>query len=194
MRIVYYTHSLRSCWNHGNAHFLRGVASELVARGHEIRVYEPEGAWSLANLLGDHGEGGLDPWRTAYPELSSETFAADADHAALGAHDEVQVAQAHVEVHHDHVLARLRQRRAQGGGGGGLADATLAGRHDQDFGHPVTPSHQPSIKRRDADFPAHQPGQHGAAHQRRVHLVGTLVHSVNGQQFRFQPAAEDAWV
>ena len=83
MRIVYYTHSLRSCWNHGNAHFLRGVASELVARGHDVRVLEPEGAWSLGNLLADHGEAGLDPWQVAYPELSSETFAADADHAAL---------------------------------------------------------------------------------------------------------------
>ena len=83
MRIVYYTHSLRSCWNHGNAHFLRGVASELVVRGHDVRVLEPEGAWSLANLLADHGDAGLDAWRAAYPELSSETFAADADHAAL---------------------------------------------------------------------------------------------------------------
>ncbi len=32
MRIVYFTHSLASCWNHGNAHFLRGVLSELRAR------------------------------------------------------------------------------------------------------------------------------------------------------------------
>jgi spore maturation protein CgeB len=83
VRIVYYTHSLRSCWNHGNAHFLRGVASELVARGHDVTVLEPEGAWSLANLLADHGEAGLDAWQTAYPELASQTFAADADHAAL---------------------------------------------------------------------------------------------------------------
>ncbi len=59
MRIVYFTHSLRSCWNHGNAHFLRGVLSELIARGHDVRVLEPEGAWSLANLLKDHGEEGL---------------------------------------------------------------------------------------------------------------------------------------
>lgn len=75
MRIVYFTHSLASCWNHGNAHFLRGVMSELLARGHDVRVYEPEGAWSLANLLADHGEAGLEPYRRAYPELSSETFA-----------------------------------------------------------------------------------------------------------------------
>ncbi|MGK6319410.1 CgeB family protein [Sphingomonas sp. DT-204] len=71
MRIAYFTHSLASCWNHGNAHFLRGVLSELVARGHDVRVFEPEGAWSLANLLADHGEQGLEPYRRAYPELSS---------------------------------------------------------------------------------------------------------------------------
>jgi spore maturation protein CgeB len=74
VKIVYFTHSLASCWNHGNAHFLRGVLSELIARGHEVKVWEPDGAWSLANLLADHGEAGLDAWRDAYPELSSATY------------------------------------------------------------------------------------------------------------------------
>jgi spore maturation protein CgeB len=74
MKIVYFTHSLASCWNHGNAHFLRGVLSELIARGHDVHVWEPDGAWSMANLLADHGEAGLDPYRTAYPELSSSTY------------------------------------------------------------------------------------------------------------------------
>ena len=36
MRVVYFTHSLLSCWNHGNAHFLRGVLRELVHRGHQV--------------------------------------------------------------------------------------------------------------------------------------------------------------
>ena len=35
MRIVLFVHSLVSDWNHGNAHFLRGVVRELLARGHE---------------------------------------------------------------------------------------------------------------------------------------------------------------
>jgi spore maturation protein CgeB len=74
MRIVYFTHSLRSCWNHGNAHFLRGVLSELIARGHDVRVFEPEHAWSLENLMKDHGEAGLAAFRKAYPELSSQTY------------------------------------------------------------------------------------------------------------------------
>ena len=75
MRVVYLTHSLASCWNHGNAHFLRGVLRELCRRGHEVRAFEPEGAWSLKNLLADHGEAGLDAWRAAYPDLASRTYA-----------------------------------------------------------------------------------------------------------------------
>lgn len=74
MRIVYFTHSLASCWNHGNAHFLRGVLRDLIARSHDVQVLEPEGAWSLQNLLADHGEAGLDAYRSAYPELSSRTM------------------------------------------------------------------------------------------------------------------------
>lgn len=83
MRIIYFTHSLASCWNHGNAHFVRGVLRELIARGHDVAAYEPEGAWSLQNLTADHGEAGLDAYKAAYPELSSQTFAANADMAQL---------------------------------------------------------------------------------------------------------------
>lgn len=92
MRIVYFTHSLASCWNHGNAHFLRGVLRELIHRGHEVIAYEPEGAWSLDNLLRDHGEGGLEAYRSLYPELSSRTFGPDIDlEEALASADAVIV-------------------------------------------------------------------------------------------------------
>ncbi|UVF20250.1 glycosyltransferase [Microvirga terrae] len=77
MKFVYFTHSLASCWNHGNAHFLRGVLRELVHGGHAVAVYEPRGAWSLENLLKDHGEAGLDSYRRLYPELSSRIFNQD---------------------------------------------------------------------------------------------------------------------
>ena len=76
MRVVYFTHSLASCWNHGNAHFLRGVLRELIRRGHSVRVYEPEGAWSLGNLLADHGEAALAAFHAAYPELGSTRYGA----------------------------------------------------------------------------------------------------------------------
>jgi len=82
MKIVYFTHSLRSCWNHGNAHFLRGILSELIARGHDVRVLEPEGAWSLANLVKDHGDQGLDAFRSEYPELRSRTYSRPEEGAA----------------------------------------------------------------------------------------------------------------
>lgn len=83
MKIVYFTHSLQSCWNHGNAHFLRGVLRELQAMGHQVRALEPRGAWSLENLLRDHGQAGLAAFRENYPELSVETYDPAADPAAL---------------------------------------------------------------------------------------------------------------
>jgi spore maturation protein CgeB len=79
MRIAYLTHSLESCWNHGNAHFLRGVLRELKLRGHEVEALEPEHSWSLTNLLDDHGPDGLEPYRQAYPELASRTYKRGAD-------------------------------------------------------------------------------------------------------------------
>ena len=83
MRFVYFTHSLASCWNHGNAHFLRGVLRELAARGHDVRAYEPAGAWSRQNLVADGGPGADVWWRDSYPELSSAIYEPGADLAEL---------------------------------------------------------------------------------------------------------------
>jgi spore maturation protein CgeB len=77
LRVVVFCHSLVSDWNHGNAHFLRGVCSELLARGHAVDVYEPHDAWSLANLLAEHGQAPLAGFARAYPQLHSERYAAD---------------------------------------------------------------------------------------------------------------------
>ena len=77
MRVVVFCHSLISDWNHGNAHFLRGVASELIAAGHEVRVYEPHDAWSVANLLADAGPQAIDAFHAAYPQLASTRYRAD---------------------------------------------------------------------------------------------------------------------
>lgn len=112
MKIVYFTHSLASCWNHGNAHFLRGALRELIALGHEVRAYEPEGAWSLANLLKDHGPEGLDAYRQAYPELQSETFGEQADLAAMV--DGADLVVVH-EWNEPDLVARLAKLRARGG-------------------------------------------------------------------------------
>lgn len=112
MRIVYFTHSLASCWNHGNAHFLRGVLRELQVLGHEVGAVEPAGAWSLANLLADHGEAGLQAYRDAYPELNSTVFDPDDDPAALVDGADLVI----VHEWNDHALvAALGRLRAQGG-------------------------------------------------------------------------------
>lgn len=78
MHIVMFYHSLVSDWNHGNAHFLRGVASELVARGHCVDVFEPADGWSLAHLLDDHGSAPLDAFNRHYPTLAGSTHRYDA--------------------------------------------------------------------------------------------------------------------
>jgi len=111
MKIAYFTHSLASCWNHGNAHFLRGVLDELVERGHEVAAFEPEGAWSLANLLADHGEQGLAAWQRLYPRLHSTTYSADADPAELV--DGADLVIVHEWNEHD-LVARLGDLRKRG--------------------------------------------------------------------------------
>lgn len=87
MKLVGFYHSLISDWNHGNAHFLRGVASELVARGHTVRVFEPADGWSVANLVRDHGTAAIAAFHAAYPQLASERYGAalDLDQALDGA-------------------------------------------------------------------------------------------------------------
>jgi spore maturation protein CgeB len=70
MRIALFCHSLLSDWNHGNAHFLRGVATELLTRGHEVRVFEPLDAWSARNLVEQEGEDALLECHSHYPLIS----------------------------------------------------------------------------------------------------------------------------
>jgi spore maturation protein CgeB len=67
MRFVLYTHSLVSDWNHGNAHFLRGVLRELQARGHDTLALEPENGWSRSNLLASHGPEALSRFHDVSP-------------------------------------------------------------------------------------------------------------------------------
>jgi spore maturation protein CgeB len=77
MRIVLFCHSLLSDWNHGNAHFLRGVVSELQARGHDVRVFEPANGWSHRMLLAEAGPGAIAGFHLAYPRLSSTRYSPD---------------------------------------------------------------------------------------------------------------------
>jgi spore maturation protein CgeB len=111
MKLVYFTHSLASCWNHGNAHFLRGVLDELGERGHDVVAFEPEGAWSLASLLADHGEAGLAAYRAQYPKLCSTAYPPDADLEELT--DGAAVVIVH-EWNEPDLVARLGRLRKRG--------------------------------------------------------------------------------
>jgi spore maturation protein CgeB len=71
MNIILFYHSLLSDWNHGNAHFLRGYATELIERGNEVKIYEPKNSWSLENLVKDHGENTIEEFFEYYPLLNS---------------------------------------------------------------------------------------------------------------------------
>lgn len=77
MRIVLFYQSLISDWNHGNAHFLRGVTSELLARGHQVNVYEPHDSWSVENLIAEHGAKPLQDFQNAFPQLVSHRYQLD---------------------------------------------------------------------------------------------------------------------
>src|SRR3954454_17256754 len=112
MRVALFCHSLVSDWNHGNAHFLRGVASELQARGHHIDVYEPRDAWSVQNLQADPGPAALAAYRRAYPRLPSHRYdpaAFDVEAAVDGA-DLVLVH----EWNSRDLVAKIRRARAGG--------------------------------------------------------------------------------
>lgn len=72
LTIALFSHSLVSDWNHGNAHFLRGLMRALASMGHEVRCYEELGSWSLTNLMKHEGTraiGAIDAFHAAYPEL-----------------------------------------------------------------------------------------------------------------------------
>ena len=66
MKCVLFYHALTSCWNNGNAHFLRGVARELREFGHHVVVYEPAEGWSRLNAIRD---GGVHPLQDALTVL-----------------------------------------------------------------------------------------------------------------------------
>ena len=112
MKFLFYTHSLRSCWNHGNAHFLRGIMRDLTRRGHEVLALEPLDGWSRANLAQDQGEGALARFAETFPELKSRAYDDDFDH-------EHALSDADVVVVHEWtepaIVKRIGRAREEGG-------------------------------------------------------------------------------
>ena len=113
MHFVMFCHSLVSDWNHGNAHFLRGICGELLARGHALTVYEPRDGWSLSQLTAGHGRAPLEGFARAYPALRSTAFdAAELDLAqALDGADVVLVH----EWNDPELVRRIGLQRRDGG-------------------------------------------------------------------------------
>ncbi len=123
MHLVVFTHSLVSDWNHGNAHFLRGVIRALHARGHTVEAFEPSDGWSLPNLLGDHGLAAVTDFLKHFPDLTAkfydptyERFDGEPLEAVLDRADAVLMH----EWNHPAFVARLgRHRLARGDGARG---------------------------------------------------------------------------
>ncbi|WP_127754128.1 glycosyltransferase [Devosia sp. 1566] len=111
MRFVFYTHSLVSDWNHGNAHFLRGVMRDLVRRGHEALALEPADAWSRQNLLAQQGAGAVERFASDFPMLRSEQYGAGFDHEAALAEADVVVVHEWTE---PALVARIGELRRDG--------------------------------------------------------------------------------
>lgn len=74
MHLIMFYHSLLSDWNNGHAHFLRGIVSEFLARGHQVEVYEPAAGWSLSNLVAEQGGAPIRNFKRAYPGLASNLY------------------------------------------------------------------------------------------------------------------------
>ena len=112
MRFLFYTHSLVSDWNHGNAHFLRGVMRDLQRRGHEALALEPTGGWSRENLLADQGPGAIARFHADFPGLRSMLYDSAFDH-------EARLADADVVIVHEWtepaLVERLGRARRDGG-------------------------------------------------------------------------------
>ena len=114
MKVVIFCHSLVSDWNHGNAHFLRGVTRELMERGHAVAVYEPRGGWSRASLAAGEGPGAERDFAQRFPELSSTEYdLAQLDLDAVLDHADLVLVH---EWNEPELVARIGHHRARVGG------------------------------------------------------------------------------
>lgn len=88
IKFHFFAHSWVSDWNHGNAHFLRGLARSLERRGHIVRCYEQLGGWSLSNMVQQEGEravDAIDTFRREFPELNIQFYNNDDSFANFAA-------------------------------------------------------------------------------------------------------------
>lgn len=74
LRVAIFGQSLISDWNHGNAHFLRGLVRSLQRLGHRVTFYEEEGNWSLANLRATQGEAAVAEFARVFPTMRTTMY------------------------------------------------------------------------------------------------------------------------
>ena len=80
LSIAIFVHSIRSDWNNGNAHFLRGLARALIKMGHRVICFEQADGWSIDNLRAEErGESSLQRFDEFYPEIIVQQFSGDAE-------------------------------------------------------------------------------------------------------------------
>lgn len=114
MRVVIFTHSLVSDWNHGNAHFLRGLAGEFKARDFDLDIYEPRNGWSRQNLIAQHGTRPLEDFEREYPLLRSTLYDPDSLHLDRVL-DDPEIVMVH-EWNEPSLVAQIGLHRATKGG------------------------------------------------------------------------------
>lgn len=116
MKVALFCHSILSDWNHGNAHFLRGIVSELRARGARVRLFEPADGWSAQNLIAETGALPVDALDARYPLLGAREvvrYAGAGPHDLAAALDGVDLVLVH-EWTDPGLVARIGRLRASG--------------------------------------------------------------------------------
>lgn len=76
IRFALFYQSVISDWNHGNAHFLRGLIRALQARGHTAVCYEQVDNWSLVNLLRINPQA-IEEFACQFPDVRFERYVLD---------------------------------------------------------------------------------------------------------------------
>ena len=115
LRIRLFAHSWVSDWNDGHAHFLRGLARELAAMGHEVRCYQESDGWSVRNLEQEpRGLRAIEHFHRTYPELDVRSYRCD---AGLGALLDRELADSDLVLIHEwnspQVVAEILARKAR---------------------------------------------------------------------------------
>lgn len=77
MKIFLFYHSLISDWNHGNAHFLRGMVTSLLKDKHDVTVYEELNGWSFSNMVADAGMEQVTEFKKRFPDQKVNFYKED---------------------------------------------------------------------------------------------------------------------